>query len=243
MRDKMLLVTHPIVVLRAGDPIPEVAEVRGFYPAWISAAAGDAWPHEWSEHDVRTDAPLPSLNSASAFIITGSSDSVTERLPWMLRLEGFIRDVVGHTPLFGICFGHQLVAQALGGTVEKNPKGREIGTIKVTRFDEDPMFKNLPANFDANATHVDTVIALPSNARLLACSPRDRHQAFAVGSRTRCVQFHPEFDGDAIRRYLTIRAPLITAEGDDPSSLLANAKDAPYGVECLRNFIREIVAK
>ena len=234
----------PLFILRAGDPLPAVAEVRGFYPAWIRSAVGDSWPHTWAEHDAREDAPLPALASASAFILTGSSHSVTERLPWMLRLEQFVRDAIAREiPLFGICFGHQLIAHALGGTVEKNPRGREIGTITVRRLDDDPIFTSIPPTFDANATHVDTVTSLPQSARLLADSRLDRSQAYGVGRNTRCVLFHPEIDGDAMRRFIAIRAPLIESEGGDPIALQSAAKDAPLGAQVLRNFVEHFAAR
>lgn len=235
-------VTKPILILRTGDAAAPVAEVRGQFPQWIRATIGETWPGAWVEHDARTEAPLPELASAAAVIITGSSSSVTERAPWMLRVEDFTRRAVAsETPLFGICFGHQIVAQALGGTVEKNPRGREIGTVRVRKSDADPIFEGVPEAFDVNSTHVDTVSRLPAGARLLAQSDLDASQAFAVGERTRCVQFHPEIDGDAMRRYVVARAHLIDAEGGNSAAVHARASDAPYAAEILRNFVRRFV--
>jgi GMP synthase (glutamine-hydrolysing) len=233
-------VSKPILVLRAGDPAPVVAEARGLYPAWIRATVADEWCGPWSEHDVRTDAPLPPLDSVAALVITGSSHSVTERAPWMLALEAYARDANAQKiPLLGICFGHQIVAQALGGHVEKNPRGREIGTVRVRLTASDAIFASIPDTFDVNATHVDTVSRLPPGARLLAGSDIDPTQAFAIGETTRCVQFHPEFDGDVMRRYLIARASLVESEGGDPTRL--EARDAPHGAQVLRNFVRHIV--
>jgi len=115
-----------ILVLRAGDALPEVAAEHGQYSAWIERAAGEVWSGGWVEHDLRSSQPVPNPPELSAIIITGSPASVTERAPWMLRAEAYIRDVVdAETPLLGICFGHQLMAQALGGEVRRNPRGRE----------------------------------------------------------------------------------------------------------------------
>ncbi len=220
-----------------------MAAARGLYPAWIRATVGDAWRGAWSELDVRAEVALPPLGDSAALVITGSSHSVTERAPWMLRLEAYARGAIAQElPLFGICFGHQLVAQALGGAVERNPRGREIGTVLVRREGDDPLFASVPTELVVNATHVDSVTRLPEGARRLASSALEPTQAFAVGRSTRCVQFHPEFDGDVMRRYVLARAPLIEEEGGDPALLHARATDAPHAARLLQNFVRHFVA-
>ncbi|MBX3186611.1 MAG: glutamine amidotransferase [Labilithrix sp.] len=235
-----------IIVLRAGDVAGPVAARRGQYFSWIVREAAPAWgDREWAEHDVRTDAPLPGPRDAHAFIITGSSSSVTERAPWMLRIEAWIRSVAERgTPLFGICFGHQLVGQALGGRVAKNPRGREIGTREVRvvpHAPRDPILDGVGDRFFANHTHVDSVVELPSGARLLAETDLEPHAAFSVGDAIKCVQFHPEIDGDAMRGYVEARAHLIEAEGGDAKAILASAADAPDGAATLRGFVRKVV--
>lgn len=228
----------PILILRTGDAAAPVAESRGQFPALIRETIGEAWGGPWVEHDVRVDPALPALDAVAAVVITGSSHSVMERTPWMLHTEGYVREASSRRkPLFGICFGHQLVAQALGGLVQKNPRGREIGTVRVRRSDVDPIFDGVPEAFDVNATHVDTVARLPEGARLLAESELDPSQAFALGETIRCVQFHPEIDGDAMRRYVKARAHLIDAEGGDSEAVHARAKDAPHAAAILRNFV------
>jgi GMP synthase (glutamine-hydrolysing) len=234
--------TKPLYVLRAGNTVPEIAARRGDFGDWIRAGVGDAWRGEWKEHDVRTDAALPTPVDAAGFIITGSSSSVTERAPWMLRTEELVRRIdEANVPLFGICFGHQLVAQALGGLVAKNPKGREIGTIDVVREGEDPLFEGMPRTLRVSATHVDAVVKLPEGARVLGTTPLDPVAAFAVGRATRCVQFHPEIDGDVMRSYLRARAHLVAAEGGDPLELLARVSDDLHGAAILRSFVTRFV--
>ena len=216
-----------------------MAEARGQFPALIRSTVGDAWTGPWREHDVRTDPALPALEEVAGIVITGSSHSVTERLPWMLHTEAYVRDAIAReVPLFGICFGHQLVAQALGGRVQKNPRGREIGTVEARRVEAAPIFASIPEAFAINSTHVDTVDRLPEGARLLARSELDAAQAFAIGARTWCVQFHPEIDGDAMRRYVLARAHLIDAEGGDSAAVHARATDAPHAAQILRNFVQ-----
>ena len=237
-----------LIVLRAGDAIAPVAARRGQFFDWIKATVGDAWTGDWLEHDLRTDRPLPAPADATGFVVTGSASSVTERAPWMVRAEALIRDLAdAGTPLFGICFGHQLVAQALGGRVEKNSRGREIGTITVRQRPQaspdpvDPIMTGLPAAFRANHSHVDSVVELPPGARHLAETDLEPHAAFAVGAAIKCVQFHPEIDGDAMRGYVLARAPLILAEGGDPSAIHARATDAPDGASTLRSFVSLVV--
>lgn len=236
-----------LIVLRAGDAAAPVAARRGEFFGWIKREVGELWKGEWLEHDVRTNEPLPGPRDAAGFVITGSSSSVTERAPWMLRTEELIRGIAdAGTPLFGICFGHQMVGEALGGRVAKNPRGREIGSVEVRvlpHAPRDPILTGIGERFRANGTHVDSVVELPRGARVLAETDLEPYAAFAIGDAIKCVQFHPEMDGDAMRGYLEARAHLIEAEGGDPKALLARVTDAPEGASTLRSFVRHVVLR
>jgi GMP synthase (glutamine-hydrolysing) len=239
---ELILLLVPLCILVAGNTVPAIAARRGEFAKWIRDGVGDAWKGDWLEHDLRTDAPLPSLERLDGLFITGSSSSVTERAPWMLRAEGYIRAIAAaRKPLLGICFGHQLIAQALGGDVQKNPRGREIGTVRLRVTGEDALFGDEPRDMDVNASHVDAVVKLPEAARVLGSTSLDPVAAFAVGDAIRAVQYHPEFDGDVMRGYLTARAELVRGEGLDPDALLENAKDAPQAVALLRTFVARFV--
>lgn len=227
-----------VAILVAGQTLPEVARRRGDFERFIRARTG-APGARWVTHDVRDGAPLPGPRDADAFIMTGSSSSVTERAPWMLRAEGLLRQIVAaRTPLLGICFGHQMMAQALGGEVQKNPFGREIGTVRVVRTADSPLFFGLPRAFDVQETHVDAVTRLPAGAEVLATTARDPAAAFRVGPWAYGVQFHPEMDADILRGYVTARAQIIADEGGDPDAIFAAIHDGTRGQDVLANFVR-----
>ncbi|MBX3227662.1 MAG: glutamine amidotransferase [Labilithrix sp.] len=236
-----------VIVLRAGDAAAPVAARRGEFFSWIRREGEGAWSGDWHEHDVRdVTAPLPSPDDARAFIVTGSSSSVTERAPWMLRTEALLRELHARkVPLLGICFGHQMIGEALGGKVAKNPNGREIGTCEVTLAADadDPILAGLPRTFTANHSHVDSVVTLPPGARRLGSTSLEPNAMFALGPTTKCVQFHPEFDGDSMRGYVEARAHLIDAEGLDAKALHARAVDAPHGAATLKNFLRYVATR
>jgi GMP synthase (glutamine-hydrolysing) len=231
-----------ILVLRAGDALPEVARAHGEYSAWIERAVGDSWAGTWLEHDLRSAARLPDAADFAAVIITGSPASVTEQAPWMVRAQSYIERVVEtETPLLGICFGHQLMAQALGGSVKSNPRGREIGTVEVQKLSADPILDGLPDRFFANSTHVDTVVELPPGATAIASTSLESHAAVAFGEFARGVQFHPEIDDSVMRGYIEVRRALLLDEGLDAEGILARAADTPLARQLLRNFIERFV--
>jgi GMP synthase (glutamine-hydrolysing) len=238
-----MLAVARLLVLATGNAVPLLAERRGDFDRWIREQTGDAWKGAWAVHDVRTDAPLPRPSDAAGFVITGSSSSVTERAPWMLRTEALIRGIAAaRVPLLGICFGHQMIAQALGGDVQRNPRGREIGTVRLTRVLDDPLFAGLPRQLDVNATHVDSVAKLPPHAEVLATTALDPVAAFRVGDRVKAVQFHPEFDADAMRGYLVAREERVREEGLDPEALMAGVHPLTRGADILRSFAQGATA-
>lgn len=236
----MLLVkaSRSILVVQTGDPVASVAARRGPFAKMIADTIGPLWDGEYRVADVRTEEPV-AMAGVAAIVITGSSANVPNREPWMLRTESWLRGVVAAgIPTFGICFGHQILAQALGGEAVKNPRGREIGTKNIARRAPDPIFQGLPESFSANLTHLDTVGRLPPGAVSLALSPVDDHQAIRFSETCVSVQFHPEIDADIMRGYIESRREILLSEGLDYEALHAGVSDAVTGAETLRNFVR-----
>ncbi len=149
---------------------------------------------------------------ADGWLITGSRHGAYEDHDWIPPLERLIRDIIAAgKPLVGICFGHQIIAQALGGRVEKVARGWSVGR---TTYDTD----GGPLTLDA--WHQDQVVDLPEDARILASSDFCPHAALAYGDKVLSYQAHPEFPADYTRDLIEVRGPGIV-----PDDLLARAAD------------------
>lgn len=230
-----------LLILVTGEPVPPVQRERGDFPELIRAAVGGSWRGNWVVADARQ--ALPGANHAdwSGVIITGSPASLTERAPWMDSTLMYVRELVeARVPTLGICFGHQLLGEALGGRVERNPAGREIGTVTLQVNDESPLIPQaaprVPREVAVNMTHLDSVVRLPAGAKVLGHTPQERHAYVQFGPRAWGVQFHPEMDAGVIRHYIQHRQEDLVVEGLDVSRLLASASETPESYTLLRTF-------
>lgn len=234
---------NKILIVVTGEPPASVAEHRGGYVSLMREAVGHAWDGDFDSVDVRLGVPHR-RDDVAALVITGSSSSVHAREPWILDAEEWLAALVHEgTAALGVCFGHQILAQALGGRVEKNPRGREMSTIEIDVLADDPLFEGLGARWDVNACHSDTVVELPPGASTLARSNQDAHQVLRFSSRCYGVQFHPELDGALMRAYVDARRDDLLAEGLDPELLRAQAKDTPAAQRVMRNFVKHVVKR
>jgi GMP synthase (glutamine-hydrolysing) len=196
---------------------------------------------------VRVDAgePLPPQACVAGAVITGSGAMVTERADWSERTADWIRDAMEtETPLFGVCYGHQLMAHALGGTVGWLPAGREIGTVPITRNDRrgDDWLSALPMTFTAHTTHRQSVLEPPHRAVVLAASESDPYQLLRYAPYAVSTQFHPEFSAESMRAYIDARADALREEGFDPDALHAGVQETEAARALLERFAHTALA-
>jgi GMP synthase (glutamine-hydrolysing) len=225
---------RPLGILVTGEPVEPVKRDRGSFTNLFRAVLTPVWTGEIVELDARRF-ELPDPRELGALVVTGSASSVTERSPWILATEAALtRFVAAGVPTLGVCFGHQLLGQALGGEVRGNPRGREIGTVETELFADDPLFADLPRRLLVNMSHVDSVVALPPSASVLARTELEPHAAVRFGERAWGVQFHPEFDGAVMRGYIEARASQIESEGIAIHSL--RSETSPDATRILTRF-------
>ncbi|MFA9429390.1 gamma-glutamyl-gamma-aminobutyrate hydrolase family protein [Egicoccus sp. AB-alg2] len=168
-------------------------------------------------HDVVAGEPVPDPSTADGWILPGSRYGVHDQgIPWIDELVDFVRDADAQdAPMVGICFGHQLLAHALGGEVRRADHGWGVGVHEATVVSAtDWMDPSLPS-YRLLVSHQDQVVRLPEGASLLATS---RHAPVAAYQRGRVVGFqgHPEFVADyadalMAERVERIGAPVVEA--------------------------------
>lgn len=229
------------LIVETGRPLLALRRY-GRFPHWIRVAAG-LRAHQTHVVDVEHGDALPDAAGFAGVLVTGSAAFVTDQAEWSERSAAWLRAAVhAGTPVFGICYGHQLLAHALGGQVDYNPAGRESGTIELALDPAaagDPLFAGLPERFPAHATHLQTVVRAPEGAAVLARSRQDNCQAFRWGERAWGVQFHPEFATHHMRGYVRARAQCIRSHGGCARAIERNVSAAPLARQLLRRFVRQ----
>ena len=200
-----------IGILEAGEPPPSLALRFGTYVAMTRRLLGDA--HAYETFRV-AEGEMPAVEQCEAYVITGSACSVYENRPWIAELEAFLRSARGRAGLVGICFGHQILAQAFGGKVEKAPQGWGLGLHRYEMRERAVWMDDGVEAVYATASHQDQVTRLPPTACVLGASALTPHAILSYQDcRAISVQFHPEFEPDFSRAlFAARRAPDLTDE-------------------------------
>lgn len=204
-----------IGILVTGHAPEQLADLFGEYDAMFRALL-DGHNFEFETFRV-VDGQFPQdAGQADGWVITGSRHGAYEDHPWIPPLEDLIRDIQkSGNPLIGVCFGHQVIAQALGGKVEKFQGGWAVGR---TDYDLDGQSVSL------NAWHQDQVTELPEGARVVGQNGFCRNAMVAYGDTIWTVQAHPEYSDDFIAGLMRTRG-----KGVVPDDLLQDAANRPRG--------------
>jgi GMP synthase (glutamine-hydrolysing) len=232
-----------ILILKVGTTLPTLRSRRGDFEHWILTGL-QVHVARTRILDVRNGSALPDYEGISGVVITGSHDRVTDHQKWSERTAEWLSGAVERRiPILGICYGHQLLAYALGGQVADNPDGLEFGTVEVHLNEnarDDPLFGGLPTPVRAHVSHSQSVLELPAGARLLASSALDPHQAFVVGKSAWGVQFHPEFDTGIVVEYIRSFRDDLLAGNQDPDHLMATCVETPRSRGILKRFAQAV---
>lgn len=226
-------VTAPLLILdtylEPAGAAPDLRALVGARPVQVVRPPfGDALPAD----------PSP----FAALLLSGSVASTTdESLSWLPPLRAFVRQALEQArPILGICFGHQLLAQAaLGFDVVRRSPTPELGFGEIELVGEHPLLDGIERRFTCFVSHFDEVHAAPGELEVFARSPDCAIHGFQVpGKPAIGVQFHPEMPPAECDRLVREYLPQVDADAD-PDAVLASAVDGrPLGRRLMANFFR-----
>jgi GMP synthase-like glutamine amidotransferase len=200
-----------IGILKTDQVRPEFAAEFGEYPDMFAALLERVDPAlGFVTYDVTRDEYPQSIDEVDAYLITGSRYGVYDDEAWIAPLEAFVRRLVEvGKPLIGVCFGHQLVAQALGGSAGKSSRGWGVGVQTWAIGNRPDWMRGGDDHFRLLASHQDQVETLPPGATLLAGSAFCPVAMYQVGDSVLALQGHPEFVKGYSRGLLELRRDRI----------------------------------
>ena len=234
-----------ISILKAGTVSEDLQKKRGDYPVWFRDLLEEPG-QVWDFYDVQNGKFPPDVKAYDAYIITGGPASAFDQDPWMLQLLEFVRQAkAANRRILGVCLGAQVLAQALGGEVQRNPKGWDVGAvpIQLTPLGEaDPSLAKGPRPLRMMQMHRDIVARLPQGAKVLARSARTENEVFSLGDTILAVQGHPELDEEAIENLLEtrVRKGLISPElAHEARESMKQGVHREFLQSWLRGFLRQ----
>jgi GMP synthase-like glutamine amidotransferase len=180
-------------ILKTGRPPRPAIERFGDYPAMFRRLLGED-AYEWRTYEV-DEGELPAIpRECDAYIVTGSSCGVYDPLPWIADAKAWLNEAKGEAKLVGVCFGHQLMAEAFGGKVIQSPKGWGVGEHEYEVLKLQPWMDDVPA-VRLPASHQDQVVELPPGAEIVAANEFTPMGALAWRDHPSIsLQLHPEFE-------------------------------------------------
>jgi len=223
------------LLIKTGSTMRDLSMHYGDFEDWMIRFMG-VMRQQVKIIDVQKSA-LPKPDDFDGILITGAHEMVTDRHEWSEMTAHWLKDAVAkEIPIMGVCYGHQLLAHAMGGVVGDHPKGPEIGTVDINLTAEakkDPVFKSMPKSFKAHVTHTQSVLTLPEGAVLLAENDYEPHHAFRIGKNAWGVQFHPEYDSIISREYALFQKNKLI----NPESILCSISETLEANTLLSKFV------
>ena len=222
-----------LAILETGRPPGDLVRRFGDYPAMMTRMLGGEF--EIDTFDVAAGEFPADPSDYEAYLVTGSPAGVYDPLPWIEPLKQFLRDA-GDRKLVGICFGHQIMAEAFGGHVEKSDKGWGIG-LQHYEIDRVEPWMDEKASIDVPASHQDQVVAQPPHTEVIASSPFTPFAALAWTDRPAIsVQFHPEFAPDYAKALIEARREKMP-DADRAIASLDRPNDNARIADWIRRFL------
>lgn len=232
-----------LTILETGRAPGPLADLYPRYPEMVSALLSRVDDRLGFEAVSPWDGePLPPASGLEAVLITGSPFGVYDSPPWIEPLRQFVREAhAARLPMVGICFGHQIIAHALGGDVRKSEKGWGVGRHTYDIVERRPWMHDAGDSFSLVASHQDQVIAPPPAARTLARSAHTDHAMLAwTDAPILTLQGHPEFsDSFAAALYNARRGATLSDDMTDAAiESLGRPDDNDMAAEWIAAFLR-----
>lgn len=231
-----------IGILETGRLPDELSRKHGDYPAMFERLLRSADPEiEFAVYHV-TEEQLPQdIDECDAWLVTGSRHGVYDTLPWIEPLKRFLKNAYdSDIPVVGICFGHQILAEALGGRAVKSNKGWGLGVQRYTVHRKPGWMTGIDGEVSLNAIHQDQVIQLPEDAEVLAGSEFCPYAVLAYRGSAMSIQPHPEFPADFLQDLIEHRAVAFSeAEADAALASLGTPIHTRQVAEWIVRFLEE----
>ena len=198
-------------ILKTDTVRPEWVGEFGEYPDMFERLLLAEDPSlEFQTWDVESGELPTDLDAADGFIITGSKSSAYDDKEWIRALENFIQRIhASRRKLLGICFGHQVIAKALGAIVDKSPKGWGCGIQTYQLKDAELAADGIGEDLRLIASHQDQVITVPAGAVIIAASDHCNIAGFRIDDHILTFQGHPEFIPAYSREIMHFRREMI----------------------------------
>jgi GMP synthase-like glutamine amidotransferase len=225
----------PVAILETGRPPAGLDSRFGRYPKMIADLLGPGFATV--SYDVEAGEYPARPEDHAAYILTGSPSGVYDPLAWIPPLEAFLRAASGKAKLVGICFGHQIMAQAFGGRVEKSDRGWGVG-LQRYRVVGDAPYLGGEREVAIPVSHQDQIVTPPPAARILAANDFSPYGVLAYADQPALsMQFHPEFAPDFAKALVETRRGIVP----DADAAIASL-DAPDDRAAVAGWIRRFLS-